>query len=308
MGFITDEKVYDRMFIPLRNLVKDLKPYDNLYLSAIGARICYSSDHPLDLIQNDERIVNKDRRISFLSKLVKAKHYSVFAHSPVFFNCHWADIEAFSRLYKAYVWPDGSACLNARHLTEILQTVPEVNDTPFEHQFYRYDFQRKEWAKGIKEKNEKEILAFVIPHEPWGWISIIAHGYSRAMTHQFVRHTWLNFSQRSHRYTYVDGYVTPYSAFLHDIRNIKGERVPANLFFSEAYDNADTYYAVMINNGIPKEDARYVTPVGARTTIMASAPFFVWMDFVKKRNHSKAQWEIRELAFAVAQVLDEFLW
>ncbi len=39
------------------------------------------------------------------------------------------------------------------------------------------------------------------------WMSVITHNFSRIFSHQYIRHTWLNFNQRSHRYTKVDRYV-----------------------------------------------------------------------------------------------------
>ena len=56
---------------------------DKLFLSALGARICYSADHPLKLIREDERVNDVTERKKFLLRLYKSKHFSVFAHSPV---------------------------------------------------------------------------------------------------------------------------------------------------------------------------------------------------------------------------------
>ena len=46
---------------------------------------------------------------------------------------------------------------------------------------------------------------------PFNWTGIIAYEFSRIFSHQFVRYTWLNFNQRSHRYTKVDRFVIPES-------------------------------------------------------------------------------------------------
>ena len=44
-------------------------------------------------------------------------------------------------------------------------------------------------------------------------------------------------------------------------------------------------------------------PQGTATTLIASAPIFIWKDFVEKRDIPQAQEEIREIAKILKQVL-----
>ena len=302
---ITVEKYYERNHRNADFIVADLIPEDGLLLSAIGARICYSNNHPVDLLENDTRIFDNESRFNFLARLARAKHYSVFAHSPVFADIHYADIQAILQLYKAWFFPGEPFCLNGRHLVEAHQGIKgEWLNVKSTIKMLIYDYEGAQYWEDYypDTRPSKCLICLYIDKKPWQWFSIIIHGFSVIMTHQLVRHTWLNFSQRSHRYTEVDGYVIPKSLFLSDIK-IGDARIPANLFLEEQYQNAEYAYGILLENGIPKEDARFVTPSGRKTTIMASGPRFVWEDFVNKRAHSKAQLEIREIANAIKQLL-----
>ena len=117
---------------------------------------------------------------------------------------------------------------------------------------------------------------------------------SRLFSHQFVRHTWLNFNQRSHRYTQVDQFVCP-PTFSEEARALYEKEIQQGL---KAYQE-------LLKLGLKKEDARFVTPQGSATTLLATGPYFVWEDFIRKRRHLKAQWEIRALARALEIVLKE---
>jgi thymidylate synthase (FAD) len=121
------------------------------------------------------------------------------------------------------------------------------------------------------------------------------------MTHQLVRHTWLNFSQRSHRYTKVDSVVIPPSVK----QKNKGKLNITLMLYEEFVTHFLHCYKSLIEvSGVPREDARFISPAGASTTIMASGPLFVWQDFASKRNHPKAQWEIRKCASIVEKIIE----
>jgi len=124
------------------------------------------------------------------------------------------------------------------------------------------------------------------------WYVVVAHDFSRVFSHQFVRHTWLNFNQRSHRYTKVDAYVVP--------QGLEKERLK---LYEELFDSALLHYETLIKEGVKKESARFIVPQGATTTVMASGTKFVWEDFVEKRAIPQAQEEVRSLALLLKRIL-----
>lgn len=134
-------------------------------------------------------------------------------------------------------------------------------------------------------------------------------GVSRALTHQLVRHRLASFSQQSQRYVNMNGfeYVTPDS-----IRNKVGiwwnesEGVFTTL---KVYDQLMNYiqelYTEMVRAGIPEEDARYILPNACTTNIVVSMNARELMHFFAHRVCNRAQWEIRELANRMLELVKE---
>lgn len=70
------------------------------------------------------------------------------------------------------------------------------------------------------------------------------------------------------------------------------------------YRAADALYRLALGaSGIPKELARLVLPVGRYSRMRASANLRNWLGFLTLRMASDAQWEIRQYANIVAQLV-----
>lgn len=269
---------------------------DRLMLSSIGARTCYSSASSWEELLGDKRIAEEDERFAFLERLYEAKHDSIFAHSPILFteDGTFVKFNVF-KLWQFYNKEENKTyfCANARHLVEAMRYKSIGFDVLVD-----YLKSQKEPFLVLRECEDVNGTIAVIPEtKPWFWTSVIVFGVSRVMTHQYVRHTWLNFSQRSHRYTKAESVICPPS--------IEKNAEAKSLFLKARDEVKDVYENLMGTYGIKKEDARFIMPEGTATSIMASAPLFVWEDFVEKRCHPKAQWEIRRFAQEVKKVLDE---
>lgn len=161
-------------------------------------------------------------------------------------------------------------------------------------------------TKDIIEKvNEKrnENNAFVKHLREMGHESPLEHasftfgidGVSRALTHQLVRHRIASFSQQSQRY--VDGnnfdFVIP-----HEIEknpNLKKA-------FSDYMNNAKDFYNALVANGVKKEDARYILPNATTTNIVVTMNVRELLHFFSLRCCTRAQWEIRELAWEMLKI------
>lgn len=288
----------------------------SLFLSFLGARICYADTPPLSLFA-EERFRDPEKLRAFFLRLKASGHASVFAHSPLTVKPKELSADLLSALYKAWYDPaTGALQLNLRHFAEGLTDeefetliAPGIEDRGFtEFPALRWEgwplkrvyagplsgllprFERPEPEEGLFSL--PAVTAIELPgEEPFGWLAVIVEGFSRLFSHQFVRHTWLNFNQRSHRYTSVDQFVLPPSFEAH--REVYASEIRRAM---EAYRR-------LVESGIRREDARFITPQGAATTVLATGPLFVWRDFVEKRAHPKAQWEIRHLAETLREVL-----
>lgn len=72
---------------------------------------------------------------------------------------------------------------------------------------------------------------------------------------------------------------------------------------SEFYKQVEEIYQNSLDNNIPKELARLVMPVGHYTRMRASANLRNWLAFLTLRMDPAAQWEIRQFAGAVGELI-----
>ncbi len=74
---------------------------------------------------------------------------------------------------------------------------------------------------------------------------------------------------------------------------------------SGIYADAEALYQEALANGVPKELARVHLPVGRYSRMRASANLRNWLAFLTLRMDPAAQWEIRQFANAVGEVIAE---
>ena len=115
-------------------------------------------------------------------------------------------------------------------------------------------------------------------------------GVSRALTHQLVRHRIASFNQQSQRYVTYSGepeVVLP--------QTIADDHEALSLF-NDAIDVAYSTYAKLVEAGIPAEDARYILPNACASKVVVTMNIRELLHFFELRCCNRAQWEIRELA------------
>ena len=118
-------------------------------------------------------------------------------------------------------------------------------------------------------------------------VSFAISNVSRACTHQFVRHRHVSFSQKSQRYVKEKGqfdYLTPPTI-------LKDEAL------KEKYDafmqQVSDLYLEFTQAGIPAEDARFILPNAASSSIVASMNLRELIHLANIRLCTRAQAEIR---------------
>ena len=122
-------------------------------------------------------------------------------------------------------------------------------------------------------------------------------GISRACSHQLVRHRLASFSMRSQRY--VDG-----SNLLAVLPPAIEDNEDALHAYSEFLDDAESAYVRLRELGIKKEDARFVLPNATQTQIVATMNFRSLLNFFRLRLAPQAQWEIREMAQQMLELIE----
>ena len=129
-------------------------------------------------------------------------------------------------------------------------------------------------------------------------VSFAISNVSRACTHQLVRHRHMSFSQKSQRYVKEKGqfdYIIPPTI----------EKNPKlvekyNLFMQ----NISEFYVELTEAGIPAEDARFVLPNAAASSIVASLNLRELIHIANLRLCTRAQYEIRVM---VKMMCDELI-
>lgn len=74
---------------------------------------------------------------------------------------------------------------------------------------------------------------------------------------------------------------------------------------TDAYEAAWGRYEYMLNAGVANEVARNVLPVGVYTRWYASATLREWLHILEMRTAGNAQWEIRQIAKKILDILRE---
>jgi len=115
------------------------------------------------------------------------------------------------------------------------------------------------------------------------------NGVSRSFLAQLTRHRHASFMVRSMRYVKQENgeYIKPDS--------VKSEMDEG--IYDESIRQSFEHYQQLVDDGIPKEDARMVLPIGTETELYVKANFREWRHIIDLRGlNEHAQWEIREFA------------
>lgn len=118
-------------------------------------------------------------------------------------------------------------------------------------------------------------------------------GISRACQNQIVRHRiGCSYCVESQRYVNVkdNDVIIPQKLFLE---------------FPEAVDVVNeikALYEELVQLGVPKEDARFLLPVGMTTNMTVTMNFRALRHFLKLRLSKHAQWEIRQVAYEIYKI------
>ena len=127
----------------------------------------------------------------------------------------------------------------------------------------------------------------VLEHLP---LTFLIKDVSRVTEVQLIRHRIASYSIKSGRYTKANNtdlwYQIPKSIMNND--SIMESYIKMNEYIY-------SFYNTMIEQGIPKEDARYILPQGILTDIVVSMNARAFIEQCEKRLCRKAQWEIREM-------------
>lgn len=131
---------------------------------------------------------------------------------------------------------------------------------------------------------------------------------------EWMRHRTQSYNEISMRYTsdFIGEVHLPQEWRAQDNKNRQVGLVPlpedtqaaATGILILAYKDALRYYDMLLQQGVCREQARSVIPVGHMTHFYASANLLNWAKFCKLRCAEDAQKEIRDLADEVSSLID----
>lgn len=152
---------------------------------------------------------------------------------------------------------------------------------------------RAQFVKGLIKSGHTSVLENAIA-------TFDIKGISRACQNQIVRHRiGCSYCVQSMRYVNVE-----------DNEII----IPRKLFMEwpdapEAAAEINKMYRELIRCGVPKEDARYLLPLGITTDMTMTMNFRAIRHFLKLRLDKKAQWEIQQVAYSIYKIcLEKWEW
>lgn len=162
-----------------------------------------------------------------------------------------------------------------------------------------------EYSQSWEPKEDNEFIKLRIKEEHLGVLEHITFTFhvsevSRCLSHQLVRHRIASYLQMSNRYVKADlnEFVTPPSIEKHASIDLRKE------YLSSIKDSYHTYSFLMAH-GVPREDARYVLPPAFFTHISITMNAHSLLQFLEARLDKAAQWEIREMACKLFDIIYE---
>jgi len=121
-------------------------------------------------------------------------------------------------------------------------------------------------------------------------VTFLIEGISRSCMAQLTRHRLASFTVESMRY--VD--MSCQSVVVPD--SIQSGASGASDVYIEAVGSAFRAYEELLDMGIPREDARFILPIGTQTRLVMTANFRELRHIIRLRGSKAAQWEVRQVA------------
>ena len=166
-------------------------------------------------------------------------------------------------------------------------------------------------------KDSSKLIKYLVKHKHWSPFEMVNMcveiNTTRSISAQILRHRSFSFQEFSQRYANVEELKlpSPPDLRLQDPENRQnsidsGEIDKANwqgaiqLHYSHCY----RLYQNLIKDGIAKECAREVLPMGAPTRLYMNGTLRSWIHYVELRTANGTQKEHQDIAFACQQLIE----
>ena len=180
-------------------------------------------------------------------------------------------------------------------------------------------------ARVSNPKNQENIasaprlLRYLMKHKHWSPFEmsnmVVEIDTTRAVAAQILRHRSFSFQEFSQRYSDVS--ELPAIGMPHlrrqDSKNKQASHDDLDpvlvkryeRYIGELYAGADDLYHNMVSNGVAKECARSILPLGTPTRVMMNGTLRSWLHYIQIRAGIETQLEHRMIAEAVKTIFEE---
>lgn len=189
-----------------------------------------------------------------------------------------------------------------------MHTATLVSITPDAEELIAYCARVSNPANQNNTQTSPRLLKYLIKHRHWSPFEmanmVVEIKTSRAIAAQILRHRSFSFQEFSQRYAEVESIPSPPYLRRQDTKNrqnsIDDLDVHTKLYWQneidELYQKSQDVYQQMLKQGIAKECAREVLPIGSDTTLYMNGTIRSWLHYIDLRAAPETQLEHRRIA------------
>jgi thymidylate synthase (FAD) len=201
-------------------------------------------------------------------------------------------------------------------MNTIMHTAKLVSITPDTEKGIVYMARVSNPANQNNDDTAPKLIRYLVKHKHWSPFEM-AHmaveiNTSRAIAAQILRHRSFSFQEFSQRYSSVEDLAPLQLPMLRrqDTKNKQASHDDLNPALVEKmeeeielhYDNAQRLYLKLLGNGVAKECAREVLPLGTPTRLYMAGSIRSWIHYLDVRCGIETQLEHRMVANAIKDI------
>ena len=164
-------------------------------------------------------------------------------------------------------------------------------------------------------QTSEKLISYLVKHQHWSPLEMVSACLeietTRDIARRILRHRSFSFQEFSQRYAEVESIPSPPYLRRQDTKNrqnsIDDLDVRTKLYWQneidELYQKSQDVYQRMLKQGIAKECAREVLPIGSDTTLYMNGTIRSWVHYIELRSANGTQKEHMEIAIACAEVI-----
>lgn len=198
-----------------------------------------------------------------------------------------------------------------------MHTANLVSITPDAAELIAYCARVSNPANQNNTQTSSRLLKYLIKHRHWSPFEmanmVVEIKTSRAIAAQILRHRSFSFQEFSQRYAEVESIPSPPYLRRQDTKNrqnsIDDLDVRTKLYWQneidELYQKSQDVYQRMLKQGIAKECAREVLPIGSDTTLYMNGTIRSWLHYIDLRAAPETQLEHRRIAEGCKMLIND---